>query len=240
MIDNPILSVEALTVNYLGREILRDISFAVRPNTVTSIVGPSGVGKSTLLRAFNRLLDDEQGFTRKGKICVRGEDIDSHGIDRNGLRRSVGLIFQRPVVFPITIFKNVIFGTHHLGLAPRKEYAALVERHLREAFLWDEVKDRLHRPALELSVGQQQRLAIARSLCVNPEILLMDEPTSALDGNAAAKIEELILALKENRTIILVTHQPVQARRLSERILALHFHDGAGEVEFHGDKALWI
>lgn len=229
-----VLSVENLSVSYRGREILQGVTFHIMANTITAIVGPSGVGKSTLLRCINRLVDEEEGFLRKGKIFFRGIDIDSNGMDINRLRRTIGILFQKPVIYPISIFDNVIFAVKHLRLAKRKQFAAIAEAHLKEAFLWEEVKDRLRRSALELSVGQQQRLSIARSLASNPEIILMDEPTSALDVHAVRKIEELILSLKKSRAIILVTHHLEQATSLSDQIVCLYPKPGAGEVLFQG------
>ncbi len=230
-----VIRLENVGVSFAGRELIRGASLEVPANQVTSLVGPSGAGKSTLLRALNRLIDEDPGFVRSGAIWYRNNEVSA--MEANGLRRSMALIFQKPVIFPVSILKNVLFGAHHLGLFPKRDYAEMAERFLTEAFLWDEVKDRLHQSALELSVGQQQRLAIARTLALSPEVLLMDEPTSALDVHATRKIEELILSLKKDRTILLVTHQPRQALELSQQLLFLYPKNGCGEIVFRGTPA---
>jgi phosphate transport system ATP-binding protein len=227
-----VLRLNNVTVSFQGKNLIRNASLEVPANEVTSLVGPSGAGKSTLLRALNRLIDEDPGFERSGDIWFREAEVG--GLEPNRLRRSMALIFQRPVIFPISIRKNVLFGVRHLGLYPKQQFPEVAERFLREAFLWDEVKDRLDRPALELSVGQQQRLAIARTLALEPEVLLMDEPTSALDVHATRKIEELILSLKKDRTIVLVTHQPRQALELSRQLVFLYPENGCGEIVFRG------
>ena len=216
-----ILEVENLSIYYRERKVLNRINFVIQQHTITSIFGPSGVGKTTLLRSLNSLLDEDPGYLCEGMVRFNGQDIRKSRFGRYALRRSIGMMFQRPVTYPISIFKNVAFGVQYLALAKRREIPMIVEQMLREVYLWDEVKDRLDESALELSIGQQQRLSLARSLAVSPEVILMDEPTSALDIKAAKKIEELIVELKQRRTIILVTHQLAQAKNLSDRILCL-------------------
>lgn len=223
-----ILKLANLSIFYRNKSLLRNISFSIEQNSLTSIWGPSGVGKTTLLRSMNRLLEEEYGFKCHGKIFFHNQDIFRKRYNVYALRRSIGIVFQKPVIFPISISKNVVFGVHHLNLAKKKQYDAIVETHLKEVSLWDEVKDRLDDSALELSLGQQQRLAIARTLAVDPEIILMDEPSSSLDQQATNKIEELILKLKKNRTIVLVTHQWKQAKHLSDQIIELQANHQLG------------
>ena len=183
---------------------------------MTAIIGPSGCGKSTLLRSFNRMNDLIGGVRTEGALHVSGVDVLSPATDVVGLRRRVGMVFQRPNPFPKSIFDNVAYGLRLLGVRRRTELEARVEASLKRAAIWDEVKDRLERSALQLSGGQQQRLCIARCLAVEPEVILMDEPASALDPTATARIEELILHLKERYTIVIVTHNMQQAARISD------------------------
>jgi phosphate transport system ATP-binding protein len=222
---------------YYGKHhALKDVTFAVQPHTVTAIIGPSGCGKSTLLRSFNRMNDLIPGVRMEGEAHVSDLDVLSPSTDVVELRRRVGMVFQRPNPFPKSIFDNVAFGLRMLGLKTRGELAARVEDSLRRAALWDEVKDRLQRSALQLSGGQQQRLCIARCLAVEPEVLLMDEPASALDPTATARIEELILALKERYTVVVVTHNMQQAARISDRTAFLL----SGElIEYSDTKQLF-
>jgi phosphate transport system ATP-binding protein len=184
---------------------------------VTAIIGPSGCGKSTLLRSFNRMNDLIPGVRLNGQMVVSGHNVYAAGTDVVELRRRVGMVFQRPNPFPKSIFENVAFGLRMLGVNHRAELSPRVEASLRRAALWDEVRDRLDRSALQLSGGQQQRLCIARCLAVEPEVILMDEPASALDPTATVRIEELILELKGRYTIVVVTHNMQQAARISDR-----------------------
>lgn len=197
--------------------VLKDISLAIRPNTVTAFIGPSGCGKSTLLRCFNRMNDLTENFRLDGLITIDGRDIYSKKIDVTLHRKKVGMVFQEPNPFPKSIFENVAYGLKVNGLRHKKFLAETVERSLRQAALWDEVKDNLSRPAMELSGGQQQRLCIARALAVEPSVILMDEPASALDPISTAKIEELIYELKKKYTILIVTHNMQQAARVSDK-----------------------
>jgi phosphate transport system ATP-binding protein len=202
---------------YGPHHAIRSVSLDIPANAVTAIIGPSGCGKSTLLRAINRMNDLIPGVRTRGALLVSGRDVLGGGTDVVDLRRRVGMVFQRANPFPKSIFDNVAFGLRILGLSNREELAARVEQALRQAALWDEVRDRLTRSALALSGGQQQRLCIARCLAVAPEVILMDEPASALDPTATARIEELVLELKARYTVVVVTHNMQQAARISDR-----------------------
>ena len=202
---------------YGAVQALKAVSLRIPGHSVTAIIGPSGCGKSTLLRSFNRMNDTIPGVKTRGALRVADVEVLGTSTDVVDLRRRVGMVFQRPNPFPKSIFDNVAFGLRMLGVRRRGDLEPCVERSLRQAALWDEVKDRLHRSALQLSGGQQQRLCIARCLAVEPDVLLMDEPASALDPTATARIEELILALKSDYTIVVVTHNMQQAARVSDR-----------------------
>ena len=202
---------------YGPRRVLENISLGMRANEVTALIGPSGCGKSTFLRSLNRLNDLVAGARVEGSICIDGQDIYASSVDPVDLRRRVGMVFQKSNPFPKSVFDNVAYGLRINGLvSSRSELAARVEESLRQAALWDEVKDRLHDSALAMSGGQQQRLCIARALAVRPEILLMDEPASALDPIATQRIEELVYELKKSYTIVIVTHNMQQAARVSD------------------------
>jgi phosphate transport system ATP-binding protein len=202
---------------YGKTQALREVTLDFPEHAVTAIIGPSGCGKSTLLRSFNRMNDMIPGVRTQGSVTVSGLDVFGGGVDVVDLRRRVGMVFQRPNPFPKSIFDNAAFGLRMLGLKDRTEVEARVEESLRQAALWDEVKDRLQASALALSGGQQQRLCISRCLAVEPEIILMDEPASALDPTATARIEELVLDLKARYTLLVVTHNMQQAARISDR-----------------------
>ncbi|HEX9760170.1 MAG TPA: phosphate ABC transporter ATP-binding protein PstB [Candidatus Acidoferrales bacterium] len=209
--------VDALTVRYAARVAVDAVSLPIYRNLITAIIGPSGCGKSTFLRALNRMNDTIVGVQTQGRVLLDGQDIYAPGCDVIALRRRVGMVFQTPNPFPKTIYENTAFGLRVNGLVKsRAEMDARVEEALRSAALWDEVKDRLHRNALQLSGGEQQRLCIARALAVQPEVLLMDEPASALDPVSTAKIEELMIELKKGYTIVIVTHNMQQAARVSD------------------------
>ena len=211
------ISVSHVDFYYGTNQALHDVSAQIRPQCVTALIGPSGCGKSTFLRALNRMNDLIAGARLEGKVELDGEDIYSDQMDVIHLRRRVGMIFQRSNPFPMPIYDNVAYGVRVNGIAGKRLLLdEIVERTLRAAALWEEVKDRLHRSAMSLSGGQQQRLCIARALAVEPEVLLMDEPASALDPISTAKIEELIYNLKQNYTIIVVTHNMQQAARISD------------------------
>jgi phosphate transport system ATP-binding protein len=213
----PVLAARHFDLFYGSHQALRNITLDVQEHSVTAIIGPSGCGKSTLLRAFNRMNDLIAGVRTRGEVLVSGANVLDPGTDVVALRRRVGMVFQRPNPFPKSIFENAAFGLRMLGIRDRLEIEARVESSLRRAALWDEVGDRLGQSALRLSGGQQQRLCIARCLAVDPEVLLMDEPASALDPTATARIEELMLDLKERYTIAVVTHNMQQAARVSDR-----------------------
>jgi phosphate transport system ATP-binding protein len=211
------MAVESLTISYGPRVAVNGVSLPCHRNLITAIIGPSGCGKSTLLRALNRMNDSIPGVRVQGKVLLDGQDVYAAGNDVIHLRRRVGMVFQQPNPFPKTIFDNVAFGLRINGLVKSKsELEARVEKALRQSALWDEVKDRLARNALQLSGGEQQRVCIARALAVEPEVLLMDEPASALDPVSTAKIEELMFELKKDYTIVIVTHNMQQAARVSD------------------------
>lgn len=210
------IEVRDLDFYYGDFKALKDINIDIKANKVTALIGPSGCGKSTFLRILNRMNDLIDGSRVEGKVELDGVDIYGKEIDVVALRKRVGMVFQQPNPFPKSIYDNVAYGPRIHGIKNKGQLDEIVERSLRGAALWDEVKDRLHKSALSLSGGQQQRLCIARALAVKPEVLLMDEPASALDPIATAKIEQLIEELKENYTIIIVTHSMQQAARVSD------------------------
>ena len=211
--------IEAKNVNvfYGDNHVLKDIDLTIKENTVTAFIGPSGCGKTTFLRTLNRMNDYIESFRKKGKIYIDGKDIYDRKVRVEELRRKVGMVFQKPNPFPKSIFENVAYGLKIHGVTSKFEINDTVEKSLKQAALWSEVKDKLDKPALSLSGGQQQRLCIARTLAVKPTIILMDEPASALDPLSTAKIEELIEELKEKYTIVIVTHNMQQASRISDR-----------------------
>ena len=210
------LSVRDMDFRYGEKKVLDGLSMDIQAERVTAIIGPSGCGKSTFLKCFNRIHEVSSAVKVTGDIKIDGVDIYRGGIDEVDLRRRVGMVFQKPNPFPKSIYENVAFGPRLFGVKDRTTLDGLVESALRKAALWEEVKDRLKESATGMSGGQQQRLCIARALAVNPEVLLMDEPCSALDPIATAKIEELIFELKENLTIVIVTHNMQQAARVSD------------------------
>jgi phosphate ABC transporter ATP-binding protein, PhoT family (TC 3.A.1.7.1) len=209
--------LEHLNFYYGGYQALIDISMKIPDRQITALIGPSGCGKSTFLRCLNRMNDTIPGVRVEGRVLLDGQDIYAPGVDVVNLRRRVGMVFQRPNPFPQSVFDNVAFGPRVLGLASsRDELVWLVEKSLKAAALWDEVKDNLKQDALSLSLGQQQRLCIARAIAVAPEVILMDEPCSALDPIATLEIEELMKQLKEQYCIVIVTHNMQQAARVSD------------------------
>jgi phosphate transport system ATP-binding protein len=210
------LCVDDLNVFYGTFQAIKHASLRVPNNNVTALIGPSGCGKSTFIRALNRMHDLTPGVTVEGKVTLDGEDIYAKDVDPVTIRHRIGMVFQRPNPFPKTIFENVVYGPKIHGVRGRKALMEIAERSLRHAALWDEVKDRLDKSALDLSGGQQQRLCIARVLAVEPEVILMDEPASALDPIATSKIEDLIGELKKEFTVVIVTHSMQQAARISD------------------------
>ena len=210
------ISVKDLCLWYGSAQALKNISISIPEKSITALIGPSGCGKSTFLKTLDRMNDLIPGVKITGQVEYGGQDIFAPSVDVNELRRRIGMVFQKPNPFPMSIYDNVAYGPRTHGVTARAELDGIVERSLRGAAIWDEVKDRLKKSALELSGGQQQRLCIARALAVEPEVLLMDEPTSALDPISTSKIEELALQLKEKYTIIIVTHNMQQAARISD------------------------
>ena len=210
---NNILSVENLCLWYGSHQALKDINIEIPEKSITALIGPSGCGKSTFLKTLGRMNDLIPDVKITGSVLYKGEDIFDSSVDVSELRRQVGMVFQKPNPFPMSIYDNIAYGPRTHGV---KNKAKLVEKSLRGAAIWDEVKDRLKKNALGLSGGQQQRLCIARALAVEPEVLLMDEPTSALDPISTSKIEELAMELKEKYTIVIVTHNMQQAVRISD------------------------
>ena len=213
----PAIEVKNLGFRYAGNHLaLNNVNFGIQKNAVTALIGPSGCGKTTLLRCFNRMHDLYPGNKYDGEIIFDGRDILAKDVDLIDLRSRIGMVFQKPTPFPMSIFDNIAYGLRLKGTRKKSLLSERVERALKQSALWEEVKDKLHESAYALSGGQQQRLVIARALAVEPEALLFDEPTSALDPISTAKIEELIEELKENVTIIIVTHNLQQAARISE------------------------
>jgi phosphate transport system ATP-binding protein len=210
------LSVQKLSLFYNTKQALFDVDMNIPRKRVTAFIGPSGCGKSTLLRCFNRMNDLVDDVRIEGKILLDNANIYEKGVDVAGLRRRVGMVFQKPNPFPKTIYENVAYGLRIQGINKKRILDEVVERSLRSAALWDEVKDRLHENALGMSGGQQQRLVIARTIAVEPEVVLLDEPASALDPISTLKIEELIYELKSKYTIVIVTHNMQQAARVSD------------------------
>ena len=214
----PHISVQNLNLYYNKNHALKNISIDIPDKKITSFIGPSGCGKTTLLKTFNRLHDTTSEVKVEGKVLVDGENIYDPGVEVTSVRKKMGLLSQRPFPLPMNIYDNIAYGPRIHGTRDKKILDQLVEQNLRDVALWDEVKDRLKQPAGRLSIGQQQRLCLARGLAINPEIILGDEPTSALDPISTHKIEELFLQLKGKYTIVLVTHILRQARRVSDYV----------------------
>ena len=212
----PIITTKDLNLWYGDFKALKDISLDVGEREITALIGPSGCGKSTLLKSLNRMNDLVEGCKITGDIRLDGEDIYGD-MDVNLLRKRVGMVFQKANPFPMSIYDNIAYGPRTHGIRSKAKLDEIVERSLRDAAIWDEVKDRLNKSALGMSGGQQQRLCIARALAVQPEVLLMDEPTSALDPISTSKVEDLVMSLKNDYTIIIVTHNMQQATRVSDR-----------------------
>src|SRR5690606_9214493 len=222
----PHIEIKDLNVFIEGQHILKDINLSIPNNSITSIIGPSGCGKTTLLKTLNRLVDDGKGVEIKGSVLVNGEDIYAPHAEVTHIRKKMGLLPQRPFPLPMSIFDNVAYGPRIHGERNKEILKQIVERQLRNVGLWEEVKDRLESSASRLSIGQQQRLCLARGLAVQPEIILGDESTSALDPISTQTIENLLVELKKDYTIVLVTHILRQARRVSDHIIFVY----AGEV----------
>jgi phosphate transport system ATP-binding protein len=212
----PKIRIEKVTYAYGGKEVLKDISFDIMANTITVLFGPAGGSKTTILRMINRLNDLVEGTRMSGRVLVDGQDIYAGGTDVAALRRRIGMVFALPLPLPGTIRENVLYGLKLAGITDKMQKDTALERSLNQAALWDEVKDRLDHPAVQLSGGQQQRLCIARSLALEPEVLLLDEPTSGLDPISTRKVEESLFELKSQYTIVIVPHSTQQAARLAD------------------------
>ena len=210
-------SVKNMNLHYGDFHALKNIQMEIPANEITAFIGPSGCGKSTFLKSLNRMNDLVEGCKITGSIQLDGEDVYGKNIDVNMLRKRVGMVFQNPNPFPMSVYDNIAYGPRTHGIHSKAKLDEIVERSLKQAAIWDELKDRLKKSALGLSGGQQQRLCIARALAVEPEVILMDEPTSALDPISTSKIEDLVLELKEKYTIVMVTHNMQQATRVSDR-----------------------
>lgn len=213
---NSKITVESLNLHYGENHALKNVNMEIADHAITAFIGPSGCGKSTFLRCLNRMNDLVDGCRVEGKVILDGEDIYDKRVDTTLLRKKVGMVFQQPNPFPMSIYDNIAYGPRLHGIKNKKELDEVVERSLQGAAIFEEVKDRLHKSALGLSGGQQQRLCIARALAVSPEVLLMDEPTSALDPISTLKIEELMETLKKKYTVVIVTHNMQQAARVSD------------------------
>ena len=213
---NSKITVESLNLHYGENHALKNVNMEIADHAITAFIGPSGCGKSTFLRCLNRMNDLVDGCRVEGKVILDGEDIYDKRVDTTLLRKKVGMVFQQPNPFPMSIYDNIAYGPRLHGIKNKKELDEIVERSLQGAAIFEEVKDRLHKSALGLSGGQKQRLCIARALAVSPEVLLMDEPTSALDPISTLKIEELMETLKKKYTVVIVTHNMQQAARVSD------------------------
>ena len=211
------IKIENMDLFYGNFHALKNINLDIEANKITAFIGPSGCGKSTLLKSLNRMNDMVEGCRITGKIILDGEEIFNRKMDVNQLRKKVGMVFQKPNPFPMSIYENIAYGPRTHGIKKKSELDEIVEQSLRNAAIWDEMKDNLKKSALALSGGQQQRLCIARALAVQPDVLLMDEPTSALDPISTSKIEDCIMQLKEKYTIVIVTHNMQQAVRISDK-----------------------
>lgn len=228
------MRLQDVTASYDHKPAVSNLTMNIEKNRITAIIGPSGCGKSTLLRCMNRMLEEEPGAEVTGNIFLSGKDVRQ--IPKNELRRRVGLVFQTPSPFPFSIYKNMAYAPKYYGLRDGQKLRGLIEEKLKLAGLYDEVKDNLGKNAAKLSGGQQQRLCIARALTVEPEVLLLDEPCSALDIRSAAIIENLLLELKKNYTIVLVTHNIAQAKRLADQVAFLY----NGELAEYNSKAAFF
>lgn len=237
-----IIKTENLNLSYGDHQVLKDINMDIRKNEITALIGPSGCGKSTFLKTLNRMNDLVPNCKITGKVLFNDQDIYDRKTDAMAVRKKIGMVFQKPNPFSISIYDNVAYAPRYHGTRKRRTLDEIVENSLKKAALWDEVKDRLKKSALSLSGGQQQRLCIARTIALEPDIILMDEATSALDPISTTKMEELMLALKENYTVIIVTHNMQQATRISDKTAffllgeAVEFDDTEKLFSYPSDK----
>ena len=227
------ISVQNLNVYYGQQQVLKNITLNIPDRKITAIIGPSGCGKTTLLKSFNRLIDSIEGVKISGKVLVDDENILDPKTEVTHIRKKMGLLLQKPYPLPMSIYDNVAYGPRIHGIKNKKQLDEIVEHYLKKASLWEEIKDRLRQPASMLSVGQQQRLCLARGLAVEPEIILGDEPTSALDPQSSQRIEHTFFELKQDYTIVIVTHILRQARRMADYVVFLYL----GELIEHGPAA---
>ena len=222
----PIFQLKDVSLSYGSRTIVEQISLDIFEKRILCIMGPSGTGKTTLLRTLNRMNDSFLAFRFTGSVLFETQNIYHQSVDPSWIRRKVGLVFQKPCVFPTSIRENLLFGIKHLKMRQKADYEAITEENLRAVSLWDDVKDRLNHPAEELSQGQQQRLTIARALTVQPRVLLMDEPTASLDSQSVMAIEKLVKSLKEKMTLVIVTHKGDQVQRIADDVVFM----GEGKI----------
>ncbi len=235
--DDPVFKTVDLSVSAGSKTILSPVSLDIAGGGVFGIIGPSGAGKSTFLKSLNRLTELSQGLRVTGQAYFEGQPVYDSAVDPDELRGRIGILFQQPVVFPSSILANTLFGVRHLGVVPKRDLPEVAERALRQAALWDEVKDRLKKPGQQLSVGQQQRLCLARTLATGTHTILMDEPTSALDPKSTEAIEALILNLKTTHSIVLVTHNLRQTERVCDKIAFIGIRDDVGTMLATGELA---
>lgn len=233
--DGSFIEIRNLSLRYGSNVALKEVNLSLNPCSVTAFIGPSGSGKSSLISCLNRMTDHFEGCSVTGSVEIGGKNIFDSDFDTMVLRKKVGMIFQKPNPFPMSVRKNIEMPLKYHGITSAKERDQLVEQALTEVGLWDEVKDRLNESALKLSGGQQQRLCIARAIVLKPEVLLMDEPCSALDPMAMSRIEDLILSLRKKMTVLVVTHNLAQARRIADQTVVIWNQNGSGEVIDHGD-----
>lgn len=234
-VRQPVLQTAGLGVSFQGQPVLREVSLDMHRGCITAVVGPSGCGKSTFLASLNRMLDLHDGVAVSGDVRFEGESILGNEVDTLRLRRRIGLIAQRPNPFPLSIRRNLAFPLREHGVCDRVEQDARIEASLRQVGLWQEVRQRLERPALDLSGGQQQRLCLARALALEPEVLLLDEPCSALDPIASGIVEDLIAGLRGRYTVVIVTHNLAQARRIADDMAVFWTSDGVGRLVESGN-----
>ena len=234
VVRDPLVQVDGLEVHYGAHVALRDVTMPIHRGCITAIVGPSGCGKSTFLNCLNRLTDLLPGCVVRGRITLDGQEILNGHVDVVALRRRIGMIFQKPNPFPLSIRKNLTFPLRHHGIRNRRELDDIVEAVLRDVGLWDEVEHRLDAPALGLSGGQQQRLCLARAMALRPEVILLDEPCSALDPLASGVVEDLIASLRGRYSVVIVTHNLAQARRVADDVGLLWLQDGAARLIEYG------